>query len=774
MTETNNKNKSKNQKNNKESKAKKNSAKDIFKAFFITFFTTFLICCVVVAGYVVAIIKSLPNLDINSITSLSEASSFYDNNGELMDSLNSEIQRTVINYDEMPQYLKDAIVSIEDQRFYEHNGIDVRRIVGSFVTDVTKILKGDTSFHGGSTITQQLLKNTILQNEDSAIERKIKEIYTALELEKKLSKDQILCQYLNTIPFGGTTYGAEAAAYYYFNKPAKELNLIQCAYIAGVTQSPTYYGAYIEKNIQDPSPYINRTKTVLGKMKELGKISEEEYNNAISSIDNGELTFERNTDSYVLDYEWYINPALKQVKEALKEKYSYDDDEAMNLLLTGGLKIYTNMDKELQDYTQSALDGFDAGNVGMTEEFEEGTNTPKFQASATIVDYHNGKVLAMVGGRGEHAANANNRAFTGLKPIGSNTKPLTVYGPAINEKILTAGSTIDDSPLINTIGSKYPTEDGPYNPQNDNGKYSGNITLRESLTQSKNVGAVIVEDKIGINTGLFFGKKFGLKYNSKSSSAISCLALGQFNNDPNDLDGGNTFILSSAFGVFGNGGIYTEPLLYSKVLDSNGNTLLEVESSKTKEIFNKETAYIIYDILKGSCSYTGPNAKWGDMPVAGKTGTTSSNTDYWFSGVTPYLSASVWLGYDTPKEMGGNSNAAASLWGNIMSKAHEGKEIKDINKPNTLVTASICKDSGMLATDLCRADSRKNRVYTEYFTKDTIPTGYCEKHVSAKNKIYVKKENPSPLTEDYSYVYTKSNNTSTSTANKKSEDKNKN
>ena len=231
MTETNNKNKSQNQKKNKKTKAKKNSAKDVFKAFLITFFTTCLICCVVIAGYILAIIKSLPDLDINSITTLSEASYFYDNNGELMDSLNSEIQRTVISYDEMPQYLKDAIVSIEDQRFYKHNGIDVRRIVGSFVTDVKKIVRGDTSFHGGSTITQQLLKNTILQNEDSAIERKIKEIYTALELEKNLSKDEILCQYLNTIPFGGTTYGAEAAAYYYFNKPAKDLNIIQCAYI---------------------------------------------------------------------------------------------------------------------------------------------------------------------------------------------------------------------------------------------------------------------------------------------------------------------------------------------------------------------------------------------------------------------------------------------------------------------------------------------------------------------------------------------------------------
>ena len=351
MTETNNKN---NNDKIKSSPKRKSSIFNFFKAFFITIFTTCLICTIVGAGYVLAIIKSLPDLDINSITTLSEASSFYDNNGEFMDNLNSEIQRTVINYDEIPQYLKDAIVSIEDQRFYEHQGIDVKRIAGSFITDVKKIVKGNTSFHGGSTITQQLLKNTILQNEKSAIERKIKEIYLALQLEEKLSKDQILCQSLNTIPFGGTTYGAEAASFYYFNKPAKELNLIQCAYIAGVTQSPTYYGAYIEKNLKDPTPYINRTKTVLSKMKELGKISDEEFNAAIVSINNGELTFERDKDSYTLDYEWYINPALKQVKEALKEKYFYTDDEAMNLLLTGGLKIYTNMDRNLQDYTQSA------------------------------------------------------------------------------------------------------------------------------------------------------------------------------------------------------------------------------------------------------------------------------------------------------------------------------------------------------------------------------------------------------------------------------------
>lgn len=750
---TNNKNKKKTNK-----KKKKSKLSQFFKIFLIMFFSICLISFVIGMGYIFAVIKSTPELDISAVTTLSESSSFYDDSGEFMDNLNSEIQRNVIDYDEMPQYLKDAFVSIEDQRFYKHSGIDIRRIAGSLITDVKKILRGERSFHGGSTITQQLLKNTILSNEDSAVERKIKEIYLALQLEKKLTKDQILHQYLNTIPLGGMAYGVDAAANFYFNKPASDLNLIQCAYIAGVTQAPTYYSPYSEKNIADPSPYITRTKSVLSKMKELGKINEDEYNAAIASIDNGELTFERNTIDYTLDYEWYINPTLKQVKADLKEKYMYSDDEVNNLLVTGGLKIYTNMNRTLQDYTQSTLDNFDLSTIGLQETYIEGSSTPEFQASATLVDYHTGRVLAMVGGRGDHVANANNRAYSGLKPIGSNTKPLTVYGPAINEKILTAGSTIDDAPLPDAIANKYLTDGEGYQPKNDDWSYSGNVTLREALNRSKNVCSVLIEDKIGLDTGLFYGKQFGLKYNNASASSISTLALGQFNNDPNDLDGGNTYILSSAYGVFGNSGTYTEPKLYSKVIDSTGKTILENETPETKQIFTAETAYIMYDILKGSAQTTGYNAIWSDMPVSGKTGTTTNNTDLWFTGITPYLSASVWIGYDTPKKIGyASSNTAASLWAQIMSKAHEGKEVTDISAPSTLVTASICKDSGKLATNVCSNDPRGNRVYTEYFISGTEPTGYCENHVYANGRVLVKKDYPNSATEDYPYLYTSEN-----------------
>lgn len=747
----------------KKTKIKKKEKSKFRKILKNTFFTLLFLCLAVLVvglGYIFAVIKSAPPLDVDAVINLSQPSVLYDSSGKFMDNLHSEVDRKVISFDEMPNNLRNAYISIEDQRFYSHKGIDLRRIAGSIVTDIKKIATGKSGLHGGSTITQQLLKNTILTNEESIVERKIKEIHLALSLEKELSKDQILCQYLNTIPLGGTTYGVEAASSLYFGKSAKDLNLIECAYIAGITQAPSTYSAYNEKNKKDPSSYINRTKTVLSKMKELGYISTDEFNQAISDIDGGKLVFTPRKVTYTLDYEWYINPTVAQVKKDLKEKYKYSDEEVSKLLANGGLRIDTNMNRELQDFTQNYLNNFSAKNVGLTETYLEGTNIPAFQASATIVDYKTGKVLAMVGGRGDQGANSLNRAYSDLRPIGSTTKPLTAYGPAINEHILTAGSTINDSPT--DFG-------GGYSPNNDNHKFEGNISLREALRQSKNVATSSVVSTIGTKTALSYGEKFGLKYSEKSKT-LPALALGQFENDPNDRDGGNTFIVASAFGVFGNNGLYTEPKLYSTVKDASGKILLDSEV-KTKEIFSPQAAYIMYDLLKGSRGYTGYSAEWGAMPVAGKTGTTSDNKDYWFSGVTPYLSASVWLGYDTPKSMGANSNVAATVWGKLMQKAHEGLAVKDIEMPKGIVTAPVCIDSGKSPTDLCNADPRGDRVYEEMFIEGTEPSGLCEAHVLAKvnssnnklatdstpshliiEKVFVKKNNPSPDAGDFQYT----------------------
>lgn len=737
-----------------------NKKKKVLKRVFLTLLFLFLALFVVGLGYFFAIINNTPPLDVSAVKNLSQASALYDRDGKIMDTVHSDIDRQIVDSSQIPQTLKDAFVSIEDERFYNHPGIDVRRIIGSVVTDVQKIFKGQRGLHGGSTLTQQLLKNTILSNEDFIIERKIKEIYLALNLENHLNKDEILTQYLNTIPLGGVTYGVEAASNLYFGKSVNELNLIQCAYIAGVTQAPHTYSAYNPNNKDNPSIYIKRTKTVLGKMKELGKITEDEYTKAITDIDNGGLVFTPKSVSYALEYEWFINPTVAEVKKDLKEKYKYSDEEVNKVLANGGLKIYTTMDRDLQDHAQKVLNETTASVIGKNETYFEGSKTPEFQGAATVVDYRTGEVLALIGGRGEQGAKSLNRAYSDLKSIGSSTKPLTVYGPALEEKLYTAASTLDDSPFTDSVKSYLSNVDK---------SLDGNITFRESLKESKNITTVKVQLGIGDSISKRYGEKFGIKY-SKGSESYPAYALGEFHNDPKDRDGGTAYLLASAFGVFGNGGVYTEPRLYTKVTDASGNVLLETESN-TKRIFSEQTAYIMYDLLKGSQAFYGKGAKFGPMPVAGKTGTTTSAKDFWFSGLTPHLSASVWLGYDNRTPMGGSSNAAATVWGKIMAKASEGMSTKDITMPDNLVRLEVCKDSGYLPTDLCRQDPRGNRVYTEYFAKGTEPTGYCENHVlvnvnSSNNKlanentpanlvvgkVFVKKASPNPSTADYKYL----------------------
>ena len=749
-----------------ENKPNKNKTKKIFKGICFGVLFCFLAIFVIAAGYAFAIIKTTPPLNVDDVLSLNQPSSLYDNNGDFMDTLHTDEVRYVIDSSEIPTTLKNAFVSIEDERFYKHNGIDIQRIAGAALLDVKKILTGQKGLHGASTLTQQLIKNTILTN-DVSVERKIREIYLAINLERKLTKDQILTAYLNTIPLGGQVYGVEAASLLYFSKNASDLSLIECAYLAGITQAPTTYSAYNENNIKDPTPYINRTITVLRMMKENNYISEAECNKAIEEVKNGGLVFKKSKQDYNLNYEWFVYPAVSQVKEDLKRKYNYTDEEVSKLVVNGGLKIYTTMDRDLQDFTQKTLNNYNNLGVGNGETYDS-NGVPLLQASATIVDYRNGQVLAMVGGRGKQQPQSTNRAYKALRPIGSTTKPLTVYGPAINEEVITAATPIDDAPLPNNKldGGKY------YNPANSDFTYQGLMTAREALTYSKNTAAVLVEDQLGTKTGIEYGEKLGLKYNDKSKSSIASLALGQFNNDPKDPDGGNTYILASAFGTFGNEGEYVKPLLYSKVVDSTGKTILDNKTLSSTQVFTPETAYIMYDMLKGPVTYySSTPAKWGEMPVSGKTGTTSDSCDLWFAGLTPYLSGSVWLGYDNPTKLIGGSSACAKLWGILMEHAHKGFKVKELDEPSGIVKVAVCKDSGLLPSSLCSKDPRGNRVYEELFAEGTEPTTTCDVHVVAninrlnnklatpgtpsfltKKAIYIKKDNPNPATADYYMV----------------------
>ena len=762
-------------KNNSKKNKKKNQPKykKILKGTFLGILVALLLCFVVGLGYVFAIIKSTPELDVNAVLSLNEPSMLFDSEGTYIDNLPTNEERYKISLDEMSQYVKDAYIAIEDERFYSHPGIDIKRTIGSALRSGLYYFTGKGSVQGGSTLTQQLIKNTLLSN-DVKIERKIREIYLSLSLEKKLTKDQILEAYLNTIPLGGKVYGIEAAAKYYFEKNAKDLTLPESAFIAGLTQAPSAYSPYDPANKEDPTIYLDRTKTVLMKMKELGKITQEEYDEAYAFVDANQFAFSQTVISYKINYEWFVYPAIDQVREDLKETYKYTDEEVDRLFSTGGLKIYTTMDRAMQDSTQAVLD--DRNSIKQLDiyanpEVTDENGTPALQAAAAIMDYRTGEVKVLVGGRGDQPARSTNRAYDALRSIGSSTKPLTVYGPAIDTKTITAGTVLDDAGLPSSIKNKYPG----WNPQNWNFKSDGYITARESLALSKNVPTIMIEDKLGVENGLSYGEKLGLIYGEKSKT-LSVLSLGEFtgvDEESGFIDGGNPFILASAYATFGNNGLYTEPMLYTKVVDGNGKVLLE-KTPKQEQIFSPQTAYIMRDLLKGPLSFDGSLANLSNMPVIGKTGTTEYVTDFLFAGLTPYYSGAVWIGYDDRSPMGGASysSSAASLWGAVMAPIHANLEYKEFDgNPGGVTTVAICKDSGKRATDLCAHDQRGSRVYTEMFISGTEPSGVCDVHVSAKvnknnnklvtentpkdlveEKVFIKKENASSSTADYKYV----------------------
>lgn len=782
-------------KKNKQKNLPPSKTKRFFKYFFLTILITGLLLSVVGVGYIVAVIKTAPALDIESIYDLNQTSMYYDNKGEVIDNIPTEEERYVIPYDQMPQNLINAYIAIEDERFMTHPGIDIRRIIGAAIRDVKVILTGEGGVHGASTLTQQLIKNTILFEEASnehkpdsgplaSINRKIKEIYLALQLDKTLSKEEIITAYLNTIPLGGYVYGVEAASRYFFGKNAIDLTLPECAYLAGITQAPSYYSAYNTEAKDYPNTYIERTETVLMKMLELGFISKDDYDKAYTFTAENQFTFEPISTDYKVKYEWFIYPALEQVRNDLKEKYKYTDEEVNKLFVNGGLKIYTTLDTNMQDSIQSILDDRNNLNVdwntnpndetryddingnGVQDEGE--ISYPLLQAAATVMDYRTGQVLALVGGRGDQPPHSINRAYDDLKPIASTTKPLTVYGPAIDTKIITAGTPLDDSPVSSSILNKYGFTAGL---NNYNFKFDGFITSRDAIAFSKNITSVKVVDKIGMDTALEYGEKAGIVYNDVSKTSMSAIALGQHDNSPEDRDGGNTTILASAFGAFGNNGVRNEPILYTKVEDASGKVLLDKEPKAT-QLFSPQTAYIMYDILKGPITrFDAGAAKFGDIPVAGKTGTTNNVDAFWFAGLTPYYSASVWIGYDMPQSMSGYSSAAAELWGKVMAQVHQGLDYKEIEKPSGVVTATTCIDSGKLATDLCKQDQRGSRARNELFIEGTQPNSVCDVHVKVKvnknnnklatddtpkdlieEKVFIKKENPSKEAADYPYV----------------------
>lgn len=716
----------------KKSKPKKPKWKKVVKVILITILVLFFSCAAIGTGVIYGIAQTSPKLNLDAFLEVEETSTIYDSKSNLIDEFITPERRITVTSEEVPKILKDAFVSIEDERFYTHPGIDIKRLGGAVLEDIKIVLglsKGN--LQGASTITQQLVKyryflEDSLENRTS-IKRKVQEMDLALKVEKELSKEQILNSYMNIIFLGGTSHGVEAASQMYFNKSVGDLTIKQAAFIAGAAQNPTvsHYNAY--ENYKNGTPFDSpRTKAVLAKMLELQKISKVEYDTAM----NEPLTFTFSKKSInMMNYEYFSRPVINEVVNDMVNVYKISKSEALEKLMYGGYKVYTTMDTELQNKVQAVVD--DANG-----EIINPNNFPKAQASAVIMNYKTGEVKCIIGGRGTPQPNSYNRAASEnfLRSPGSSLKPLTVYAPAINEKILTAGSMVEDSPIPSDIGSKYGNP--PYDPKNSPPTYDGYMTVRDSIRSSKNTAATKIVDKVSLATSVSYGEKFKVQLDEEDKASMAAIALGQL--DGGSLGGTNPLTLAAAYGTFGNNGVYTNPKLYTKVLDRHDKVILE-NKLETETILTPQASYIVYDLLKEPIIGTGPSANFGNMEIRGKTGTSSFSNDVTFAGLTPYYSAAVWIGNDDysslTNEAAGiymNSDIPALLWGRIMGIAHENLQYAEVPRPNGIVNLDVSRDSGTLPTELSYKDPRGNRVYTEMFIAGTEPSSLDNIHVEAK------------------------------------------
>jgi len=607
---------------------------------------------------------------------------------------------------EIPEHLKNAFVAIEDERFYSHSGVDIKRFAGAAFEFLSN--KGSSSY-GGSTITQQLIKN-LTQDDDYTIKRKVQEVYRAYNLEKELSKDEILEYYLNTIYLSQKCNGVGSASYTYFGKNVSELSLAECAVIAGITKFPTKYDPLV-----NPENNRDRQLVILKKMLELGFITEKEYNEAKAE----ELQFmlpKSQQEQHVQTY--FVDAAIEQVIEDLIDKYDYSRENALRILYNGGLKIYLSLDSTIQKHMEDVYKD--------PEAFQKANTEVQPQSSMVIMDPYTGLVKGLVGGRGEKEANRTlNRATQTLRQPGSTIKPLSVYAPAVEYGLVTPNSIVNDAAVTY----------GKWSPRNDDRSFKGRITVATALRGSRNVPATKICDYLTTDAAYDFLKNNlhvgtvvdGLEKNGKvySDKGLASIALGGLTEGVTVLD------MCAAYCVFPNGGKYIKPSLYTKVVDSRGKVILEHKSTELIAM-SESTAESMIGMLEGVVTGgTGTSARISGMRVAGKTGTTSSNHDRWFIGFTPYYVGAVWFGYDNPAPLKNFSpNPAAVAWRKVMTPIHENL----VNKPflsdeaDGKYSIMICADSGMRATPSC------NHLTSRTYNKGQIPRQMCVEHPYTFNK----------------------------------------
>ena len=751
----------------------------LFKALLICIV---LAAVVGVAGgglFIKKIIDDTPHVSASDVKPKGFTTFVYADDGstEIERFVSSGSNRVYKSVDEIPKDLQHAFVAIEDERFYKHNGIDLQGIARAAVVGIAR---GGNFTEGASTLTQQLIKNNVFPNFTKEktfydkFQRKIQEQYLALQIEKKMDKSEIIESYLNTINLGQNCLGVQAASQRYFGKDVSDLTLSECAVIAGITQSPSTYDP-----ITHPDNNKVRRNKVLKNMLEQDYISQKQYDEALADDVYARIQTTNTASQADNTYSYFVDALAQQVIQDLKDQLGYTDTQAYNAVYSGGLSIYSTQNQTMQqicdeeanddsnypglkeyglDYalTVTRADGstenYGSNNIknyvketygkdqgllyssedaarAMVEEWKatiarEGdtyderiTITPQPQSSITIMDQKTGQIKAMVGGRGEKASSLGlNRAYQGSKrQPGSTFKILAAYAPALDSCDKTLATTIDDEPYTLKNGQVL---------RNANKQYGGTTTLREGIKRSINVVAVKLSDEITQELGYEYCQKFGISTLVKNKtingkvfddSTSQTLALGGI------TEGVYNYEMCAAYATIANGGEYNKPTLYSKVVDHDGNVLLD-GTGESHTVIKDSTAYLLTSAMEDVVnSGTGTACQLPNMPVAGKTGTTTSNKDLWFCGFTPYYTCAVWGGYDDNKECDYDTSFRFRLWKGIMSRIHENLEEKDFKVPSSVERKSICTITGKLAGSGCPS-------ITEYFAKDTLPTETCSGH----------------------------------------------
>ena len=663
--------------------------------------------------------------------------------------LDSE-NRIWADLEQIPKDLQNAVVAIEDKRFYTHKGVDWH---GTARAIFSTIFGG--SVQGGSTITQQLVKNVTGDNQNT-VKRKVMEIYRAQELEKRYEKDEILEAYLNEVYFGYSCYGVVTASLKYFNKDVSELSLAECASLIAITNNPSLY----DPLQTDWGLENNRTRQllVLGAMLEQGKIDQAAYDaakeeNVVFSngytilggrvdvdtdkkddtdTDGGDEQPEEETETATSSQSYFTDAVIEDVAAALVEKYGLTDstnpvtgkvttafDQGVNMVYGKGYKIYTTQNPDYQKIAEEVCT--DTSNLPYTSTYTNSygdKETEQLQVGMTIVDPYTGYVVAMVGGAGVKQYDRGWNWATSARQCGSAIKPISVYAPALDDGTINGASTIDDYPVMVLNGSVYP--------KNANGRYKGLTPLHTAIARSTNTCAVRVVQEYGTSRSYdFMTNKLGFTtLTSQDAQQVGNMGLG-------GLDRGvTTEEMAAAFAAFANEGIYTAPRTFIRVEDADGNVILENEAKASVAMKDTTAALmnsLLQEVINGGTGYEG---RISGMHVAGKTGTTNNDQDRYFVGYTPYYSCAVWVGYVHNQRIVASGNPAASMWQKVMSRIHADLPDKDFFSCSGLTYVKVCADSGLLATDSCAEDCRGSRVYSALVAADNAPSAYCNMHTS--------------------------------------------